>query len=128
MKSDGRYLPELKPWEYPYPPPSEEAAAAFENQKGLSLADKDWRLQFVKRGVFQSIASMALPAFTIHSAVRYLSILFKNSSTKSVKTYGPVAIGLGIVPLLPYLFDEPVEHLVDFAFDKGEELYRNKLD
>lgn len=81
----------------------------------------------VKRGIFQSLASMGLPAFTIHSSVRYSSILFKNSKIKALKTYGPVGVGLGIVPLLPYIFDEPVEHAIDWLFDKGEDLYKQKL-
>lgn len=126
MKSEGRYLPHLRPWDYPNPPPNKLAAEAYKLESSNSLADTDWRVMFVKRGIFQSIASMALPAFTIHSAVRYSSVLFKNSANKTMKTYGPVAIGLGIVPLLPYLFDEPVEHAVDWAFEKGEEFYKNK--
>lgn len=128
MKSEGRYLPHMKPWDYPYPPPSKAAAAAYALEAGDSTSDRDWRVMFVKRGVFQTLASMALPAFTIHSAVRYLSVLFKNSPVKLVKTYGPVAVGLGIVPLLPYIFDEPVEHAVDWAFARGEHWYKQKFE
>lgn len=128
LKNEGRFTPHLKPWNYPYPPPDANAAAAYKAEVGDNLAESDWRVQFVKRGVFQSLASMALPAFTIHSAVRYSSVLFKNSSVKLVKTYGPVAIGLGIVPLLPYIFDEPVEHAVDWVFEKGEAFYKQKLE
>lgn len=128
MKSEGRYIPQLKPWDYPYPPPNKGAAAAYKAEAGTNLAETDWRLQFVKRGVFQSLASMALPAFTIHSAVRYSSVMFKNSAIKPLRTYGPVAIGLGIVPLLPYIFDEPVEHAVDWVFKKGESLYKEKFE
>ena len=82
----------------------------------------------LKRGIFQSIASMGLPAFTIHSSVRYSSYLFKNSKVPVLKTYGPVAIGLGIVPVLPYIFDEPVEHAVDWVFEQGEDIYRQNLN
>lgn len=130
LKNEGRYLPHLRPWDYPYPPPNKAAAEIYKAEVGNDIAETDWRVQFVKRGVFQSLASMALPAFTIHSAVRYSSIIFKNSSIKPLKTYGPVAIGLGIVPLLPYIFDEPVEYAVDWVFHKGEEAYYNqkKLD
>lgn len=128
MKSEGKYLPHLMPWDYPYPPPNLEAADLYKIEAGNSLAEGDWRVKAVKRGVFQGLASMALPAFTIHSAVRYSSIAFKNVKVKPVRTYGPVAVGLGIVPLLPYIFDEPVEHAVDWVFDKGEELYKNKLE
>jgi len=34
-----------------------------------------------------------------------------------VKTWGPTFTGLAIVPILPYLFDHPVEHVTDLAFD-----------
>lgn len=125
MKSEGRYIPGLKPWNK-QPQPDLVAAETFKQTH--SLVDSDWRLSALKRGIFQSVASMGLPAFTIHSAVRYSSYIFKNSGNKTLKTYGPVAIGLGIVPLLPYVFDEPVEHVVDWVFDKGEKLYvREKL-
>lgn len=126
MKSEGRYMPGLKPWNTA--PPADAAAAALYKRDNLSLADTDWRVMFVKRGIFQSLASMALPAFTIHSAVRYSLVLFKNNSIKAVKTYGPVAVGLGIVPLLPYIFDEPVEHAVDWAFAHGEAYYKKKFE
>ena len=125
MKSEGRDIPGFKPWNK-QPQPDLVAAETFKQTH--SLVDSDWRLSALKRGIFQSVASMGLPAFTIHSAVRYSSYIFKNSGNKTLKTYGPVAIGLGIVPLLPYVFDEPVEHVVDWVFDKGEKLYvREKL-
>lgn len=129
LKSEGRYTSDLKPWQYPYPDPNPIAKALYE-QSNESLVEKDWRLAGLKRGIFQSIASMGLPAFTIHSAVRYSSVLFKNSNSKALKSYGPVGIGLSIVPLLPYVFDEPVEKAIDLIFDKGEEFYKKskKID
>ncbi|OSX60324.1 hypothetical protein POSPLADRAFT_1040555 [Postia placenta MAD-698-R-SB12] len=71
----------------------------------------------VKRAVFQSIASMALPAFTIHTAVRQAKKAFVNVKNPRVKTWGPTVSGLAIVPVLPYLFDKPVEHATDAAFE-----------
>lgn len=124
LKAEGRYTEGLKPWD-PVPEANPVAADAFKAVHGHSIVDSDWRLAGLKRGIFQSIASMGLPAFTIHSAVRYSSVLFKNSA-KSLKTYGPVGVGLGIVPLLPYIFDEPVETAVDWVFEKGEDLYRKQ--
>lgn len=123
LKSEGRYTPDLKPWNFPYPPENPVAAQVYRDTSGGHLVDTDWRLVGLKRGIFQSIASMGLPAFTIHSAVRYSSLLFKNTSIKLLRTYGPVGVGLGIVPLLPYVFDEPVEIAVDWVFDKGEEIF-----
>jgi len=62
----------------------------------------------VKRSVFQGLASMALPAFTIHTAVRMATKRLANTPNPALKRWGPTAVGLGIVPALPYLFDEPV--------------------
>jgi fission process protein 1 len=93
----------------------------------------------VKRSVFQGLASMALPAFTIHTAVKMATKRLANSPNPALKRWAPTAVGLGIVPALPYLFDEPVsipsfdfyirhrqalikqvEHVVDMAFDTIE--------
>lgn len=74
-------------------------------------------LTMARRGVFQSIASMALPAFTIHSIVRYSAPLFAKAKSQRIRAAGPTVAGLMFVPALPFLFDEPVEHVVDFAFD-----------
>lgn len=62
----------------------------------------------VKRSVFQGLASMALPAFTIHTAVRQATKRLATSPNVTLKRWAPTAVGLGIVPALPYLFDEPV--------------------
>jgi fission process protein 1 len=65
----------------------------------------------VKRSVFQGIASMALPAFTIHTAVKQAGRAFAKSANPTLKRWGPTAVGISIVPALPYLFDEPVGHV-----------------
>jgi fission process protein 1 len=124
MKADGRYTPGLKPWNLPYPEKNAAAAKVYADLHGDHQVDTDWRLAGLKRGIFQLVALMGLPAFTIHSAVRYSSLLFKNSSIPALKTYGPVSIGLGIVPVLPYIFDEPCEIAVDYLFAKGEETFK----
>lgn len=121
MKNEGRYHPGLMPWDEVPKEGNQLEAEKYRQQVGNSLAETDWRVQFAKRGIFQAVASMGLPAFTIHLAVRYSSVMFKNAKSKPVRAYGPVAVGLGIVPFLPYVFDEPVEHAVDYIFDKGEE-------
>ncbi|THV05458.1 hypothetical protein K435DRAFT_712939 [Dendrothele bispora CBS 962.96] len=74
-------------------------------------------LTAVQRATFQSIASMALPAFTIHTAVRQAKKAFVNVKNPRIRTWGPTMTGLAIVPILPYLFDHPVEHVTDRAFD-----------
>jgi len=71
----------------------------------------------VKRAAFQSIASMALPAFTIHTAVAQARRAFSSVKNPRIKTWGPTITGLAIVPVLPYLFDHPVEKATDVAFE-----------
>lgn len=110
LRSEGRLTKGLRPWD-PIPEPNPLALKMNSN-------DLDYRLVMLKRGLFQSIASMGLPAFTIHSSVRYGSYFFKNFKNHRIRTYGPVGLGLAIVPALPYLFDEPVEHVMDAIFDK----------
>jgi fission process protein 1 len=75
----------------------------------------------VQRAVFQSIASMGLPAFTIHSIVRYSSRAMKGVKNTRLRTWGPIGLGLAAVPALPFLFDEPVEKSVEWVFHKGFE-------
>jgi len=83
---------------------------------------EDYRAVMAQRAVFQSIASMGLPAFTIHSIVKYSGKALKNSANKSLRAYGPIGLGLAAVPALPFLFDEPVEKAVEYIFHKGFEI------
>ncbi|KAI7861518.1 mitochondrial 18 KDa protein-domain-containing protein [Spinellus fusiger] len=75
----------------------------------------------VKRGVFQALASMAFPMFTIHTVVKYSAKAFKDVKSTAIRAWGPTSIGLSIIPFLPYLFDHPVEQLVDYVFEPLEE-------
>jgi len=83
---------------------------------------EDYRVVMAKRAVFQSIASMGLPAFTIHSIVKYSGRAMKDVRNKTLRTWGPIGLGLAAVPFLPYMFDEPVEKAVEWTFHKGLEL------
>lgn len=80
---------------------------------------EDYRTVIAQRAIFQTLASMALPAFTIHSVVRYSGTAMAGVKNVRVRTWGPVGLGLAVVPFLPYVFDEPVEHAVDWAFERG---------
>lgn len=93
--------------------PTAWEAANFSEPTRLSMVA-------IKRSVFQGLASMALPAFTIHTAVAKTAQAVKNSTNVRVKRWAPTAVGIGIVPFLPYLFDHPVEYATDFLFDKVE--------
>lgn len=55
-------------------------------------AIEDFRSVMVERAVFQSIASMGLPAFTIHSIVRYSGRALKNAKNTTIRTYGPIGV------------------------------------
>lgn len=41
---------------------------------------------------------------------------FTSAANPRIKTWGPTITGLAVVPILPYLFDHPVEHATDRAF------------
>ncbi|KAK2004356.1 hypothetical protein LX36DRAFT_706302 [Colletotrichum falcatum] len=100
--------------------PSETATA------GKVTPLNDYRTVMVQRAVFQSIASMGLPAFTIHSVVKYSGRALKNAKNPKIRTWAPIGLGLAVVPFLPSLFDEPVENAVEWVFHKGFELYGGK--
>ncbi|PPR02475.1 hypothetical protein CVT24_002024 [Panaeolus cyanescens] len=90
--------------------PSPTEAANFSEPTRLGLAA-------VQRATFQSVASMALPAFTIHTVVAQSRKAFRNAANPRVQAWGPTITGLAVVPALPYLFDHPVEHATDRIFD-----------
>ncbi|QPG77190.1 hypothetical protein FOA43_004597 [Brettanomyces nanus] len=107
LRQKGSYYPGLRPWD-PTPPANQDAASRYH---GL-----DWKWVGVKRALFQSVASMLLPSFTIHLVVKYSAGIFKGSKYPRLRAIGPVGCGLAVVPLLPYAFDKPVEQAVDYLF------------
>ncbi|KAI1502419.1 mitochondrial 18 KDa protein-domain-containing protein [Biscogniauxia marginata] len=86
----------------------------------------DYRTVMVQRGIFQSLASMGLPAFTIHSIVRYSGRAMRNVKNKTLRVWGPIGLGLSVVPFLPKIFDKPVENAVEWLFHTGFALYGGK--
>lgn len=80
---------------------------------------EDYRTVMVQRAIFQGLASMGLPAFTIHSIVRYSGRALKDVKNVKLRTWGPIGLGLSAVPALPYIFDEPVEKAVEYVFHTG---------
>lgn len=97
----------------------QQEGALVTRESGVIAPLEDYRTVMLQRGIFQSIASMGLPAFTIHSAVRYSGRALKNVKNTKLRTWGPIGIGLAIVPTLPYMFDQPVENAVEWVFHKG---------
>ena len=73
-------------------------------------------LVMARRAVFQSIASMGLPALTIHSIVKYSGRAMKDVKNVRLRTWGPIGLGLAAVPALPFLFDKPVEEATSWVF------------
>ncbi|KAL4803968.1 mitochondrial 18 KDa protein-domain-containing protein [Aspergillus unguis] len=84
---------------------------------------EDYRVVMAKRALFQAIASMGLPAFTIHSVVRYSGRALKGAKSTFARTWVPIGLGLSVVPFLPYLFDHPVEEATEWAFRVGLYIY-----
>ncbi|OTB06281.1 hypothetical protein M426DRAFT_319023 [Hypoxylon sp. CI-4A] len=100
--------------------------ATADTKPGVVSPLEDYRTVMVQRGIFQSLASMGLPAFTIHSVVRYSGRAMKDVKNKTLRVWGPIGLGLAVVPFLPTLFDKPVENAVEFMFHKGFESYGGK--
>jgi fission process protein 1 len=71
----------------------------------------------IQRTIFQGFASLLLPAITIHTIVDQSAKQFKKSSNQSLRRFGPTTMGLMVVPLLPIMYDEPLEHVMDKVFD-----------
>lgn len=69
----------------------------------------------VERTIFQSVASMGLPALTIHTTVRVFGHIFKKFGR--YQRWGPTAMGLAVIPFLP-VYDHPVEHTLNRFFDR----------
>ncbi|KAF9325077.1 hypothetical protein BG006_011419 [Podila minutissima] len=86
-------------------------AGASNNEIGMTVA---------KRGIFQGLASLVMPAITIHTVVHQSGKLFKNLASVTLRRWGPTAIGLAVVPALPYMFDHPIETMVDRVFEMLE--------
>ncbi|GJJ07687.1 hypothetical protein Clacol_001892 [Clathrus columnatus] len=80
-------------------------------------------LTALERGTFQAVASMGLPALTIHTVVAQTTKLYKNFKNPRIKTWGPTLTGLAVVPILPFLFDKPVEHATEASFHWLKERY-----
>lgn len=86
--------------------------------EGRVVPIEDYRTVMAQRAIFQGLASMGLPAFTIHSIVRYSGRALKNAKNTRLRTWGPIGLGLAAVPALPYMFDEPVEKATEWVFHK----------
>ncbi|PGH30073.1 hypothetical protein GX50_07178 [[Emmonsia] crescens] len=98
----------------PWTDPEEDALMPWQTTK-IPLVD-DYRSVMAERAVFQVLASMGLPALTIHSVVKYSGRALRGTKTTMMRTWLPIGLGLAVVPFLPYAFDKPVEHGVQWVF------------
>ena len=67
-------------------------ALPVEGQVTRIPAIEDYRSIMAQRAVFQGLASMGLPAFTIHSIVRYSGRALKSAANPVLRTWGPIGV------------------------------------
>lgn len=112
-----------------------QASKSMEKDSPSRTTDLAWIA--ARRGTFQTLASLYLPALTIHSIVKYSGPVFGKSRSVRVRALGPSVLGLLTVPLLPFIFDHPVERAVENVFDsiefhiaawKGDKMARKSLE
>eukprot|EP00300_Choanocystis_sp_HF-7_P040916 c7508_g1_i1.p1 GENE.c7508_g1_i1~~c7508_g1_i1.p1 ORF type:complete len:211 (-),score=23.90 c7508_g1_i1:66-698(-) len=99
-----------------------------ENKRLLKLAQVDpsaesQRLKLNARAAchsatFQTLASLIVPAVVIHTTVHQSQRVFRLVPNVKIARYGPSGLGLAVIPFLP-LVDEPIEHGVEWCFDKA---------
>mmetsp|Transcript_3462 Transcript_3462/g.6660 ORF Transcript_3462/g.6660 Transcript_3462/m.6660 type:complete len:158 (+) Transcript_3462:3328-3801(+) len=65
--------------------------------------------------VWQTLASVAIPGFTINKVVKYTQLaLEKQAVSKPVVRWAPVLVGLGVIPLIIH----PIDTAVHVGMDK----------
>ena len=67
---------------------------------------------------FQLFGSVIFPFVIIHTGVKQTSNIINKvaPNMKFIRTWGPSAVGLAIIPLLPRFVDHPTENAVDNLF------------
>lgn len=73
-----------------------ERASDATRPVGHVPAIEDYRAVMAQRAVFQGVASMGLPAFTIHSIVKYSGKALKDAKNMRIRTYGPIGVSFGL--------------------------------
>jgi fission process protein 1 len=95
---------------------------AVYGEHNRSAEKEDYDQRVARAGVetltFQLLASIAVPSLIIHTAVHQAQNMAKRA-TKPTKLarYGPTALGLAIIPVLPFTIDSPIEHVIEEGFD-----------
>lgn len=70
-------------------------------------------LTLFDQSLWHSIASVVWPGVTVHQTVKFSTKMVQNVSNVHVKRILPVALGLGIIPLIVH----PIDHYTDILMD-----------
>lgn len=93
------------------------AHAGFLESRKSGATGGDVRTTVAHAALFQGLASLALPFLVIHNAVHLSKKhVFRTATHAAARRWGPSAVALAIIPLLP-LADDPIEKAVDSLFD-----------
>jgi mitochondrial fission process protein 1 len=94
----------------------EDSALTGHIVPGKVPAIEDYRAVMAQRAVFQAVASMGLPAFTIHSIVRYSGRALKDAKNKNVRTWLPIGVRIPKTSLLVHYANNCSLALLQFHF------------
>ncbi len=89
------------------------AIQGFEAADNTAASACSIRRRIVRASIFHTIATMLVPAVTVHTVVQVGTALIKKlAGLPAWFSWMPTAVGIGIIPLL-VLLDRPFEHLLD---------------
>jgi len=72
----------------------------------------------LQQATFQLFGSLLIPSLVIHQGVHLAQKGFLKVKVPKVQRWGPVIAGLAMIPFMPVLIDEPVEHAVHWGFNR----------
>jgi len=70
----------------------EKSSDSTGDVQGKVVPLEDYRTVMAQRAIFQGLASMGLPAFTIHSIVKYSGRALKDTKNLKLRSYGPIGV------------------------------------
>lgn len=114
LKSRRLRQPEQGPHGASYKSPAAHDVLTTKSRTFPAL--EDHRIVAMQRILFHSMASMALPAFTVRHIVKYTNMATKGLKSKLLRTSGPIGLTLSAMSVFPYVFDKPVEDAVEWIF------------
>lgn len=100
-------------WAYVF---GDVAYDAYQLRQKHDVHGKDLAVAVSKRLTWQAMASIIFPAVTIHTAVNQSKRVCRRMGQRCCR-WGPTAVGLCLLPALPFMFDQPLERVCDAVFD-----------